>query len=86
MSFDTNHDGVAQRSFLRRGPIWGCIICAFAAPLGMAQAATTAATGTLTAGGLSGGVQNLAVTIPGNAVPGAYSDTLTYTIAAGVGA
>ncbi len=33
----------------------------------------------------SGGVQNLAVTIPGNAVPGAYSDTLTYTIAAGVG-
>jgi hypothetical protein len=34
----------------------------------------------------TGGVQNLAVTIPGNAVPGAYSDTLTYTIAAGVGA
>jgi WxL domain surface cell wall-binding len=34
----------------------------------------------------SGGVENLAVTIPGNAVPGAYSDTLTYTIAAGVGA
>jgi len=34
----------------------------------------------------SGAVQNLAVTIPGNAVPGAYSDTLTYTIAAGVGA
>jgi WxL domain surface cell wall-binding len=33
----------------------------------------------------TGGVQNLAVTIPGNAVPGAYSDTLTYTIAAGVG-
>jgi hypothetical protein len=35
--------------------------------------------------GDTGGVQNLAVTIPGNAVPGAYSDTLTYTIAAGVG-
>jgi hypothetical protein len=34
----------------------------------------------------AGGVQNLSVTIPGNAVPGAYSDTLTYTIAAGVGA
>ncbi len=34
----------------------------------------------------SGAVQNLAVTIPGNAVPGAYSDTMTYTIAAGVGA
>ena|SRR6202162_844627 len=34
----------------------------------------------------TGGVQNLSVTIPGNAVPGAYSDTLTYTIAAGVGA
>ena len=34
----------------------------------------------------SGGVQSLAVTIPGNAVPGVYSDTLTYTIAAGVGA
>ena len=34
----------------------------------------------------TGGVQNLAVTIPGNATPGAYSDTLTYTIAAGVGA
>jgi hypothetical protein len=34
----------------------------------------------------TGGVQNLAVTIPGNAAPGAYSDTLTYTIAAGVGA
>jgi WxL domain surface cell wall-binding len=33
----------------------------------------------------SGGVANLAITIPGNAVPGAYSDTLTYTIAAGVG-
>ena len=33
-----------------------------------------------------GAVQNLAVTIPGNATPGAYSDTLTYTIAAGVGA
>lgn len=33
----------------------------------------------------TGGVQSLAVTIPGNAVPGAYSDTLTYTIAAGVG-
>jgi WxL domain surface cell wall-binding len=31
------------------------------------------------------GVQNLSVTIPGNAVPGSYSDTLTYTIAAGVG-
>ena len=34
----------------------------------------------------TGAVQNLSVTIPGNAVPGAYSDTLTYTIAAGVGA
>ena len=34
----------------------------------------------------TGGVKNLAVTIPGNATPGAYSDTLTYTIAAGVGA
>jgi hypothetical protein len=34
----------------------------------------------------TGGVANLAVTVPGNAVPGAYSDTLTYTIAAGVGA
>src|ERR1700689_5295820 len=34
----------------------------------------------------TGGVQNLSVTIPGNAAPGAYSDTLTYTIAAGVGA
>jgi hypothetical protein len=34
----------------------------------------------------TGGVQNLSVTIPGNAVPGAYTDTLTYTIAAGVGA
>lgn len=34
----------------------------------------------------TGGIQNLAVTIPGNAAPGAYSDTLTYTIAAGVGA
>jgi hypothetical protein len=34
----------------------------------------------------SGLTQNLAVTIPGDAVPGAYSDTLTYTIAAGVGA
>jgi hypothetical protein len=33
----------------------------------------------------TGGVQSLAITIPGNAVPGAYSDTLTYTIAAGVG-
>jgi hypothetical protein len=33
----------------------------------------------------SGGTKNLAVTIPGNAAPGAYSDTLTYTIAAGVG-
>jgi hypothetical protein len=33
----------------------------------------------------SGAVANLSVTIPGNAVPGAYSDTLTYTIAAGVG-
>jgi WxL domain surface cell wall-binding len=33
----------------------------------------------------SGGVANLAITIPGNAAPGAYSDTLTYTIAAGVG-
>jgi hypothetical protein len=32
------------------------------------------------------GVHNLAVTIPGDATPGAYSDTLTYTIAAGVGA
>jgi hypothetical protein len=36
--------------------------------------------------GDTGGVQNLAVTIPGNAVPGSYTDTLTYTIAAGVGA
>jgi hypothetical protein len=36
--------------------------------------------------GDTGGVQNLAVTLPGDAVPGAYSDTLTYTIAAGVGA
>jgi hypothetical protein len=36
--------------------------------------------------GDTGGVRNLAVTIPGDAVPGAYSDTLTYTIAAGVGA
>ena len=34
----------------------------------------------------TGAVQNLSVTIPGNAVPGAHSDTLTYTIAAGVGA
>jgi hypothetical protein len=34
----------------------------------------------------TGGVQSLAVTIPGNAKAGAYSDTLTYTIAAGVGA
>jgi hypothetical protein len=34
----------------------------------------------------TGGVQSLAVTIPGNAQAGAYSDTLTYTIAAGVGA
>jgi len=34
----------------------------------------------------TGGVQNLSVTIPGDAAPGAYSDTLTYTIAAGVGA
>jgi hypothetical protein len=33
----------------------------------------------------TGGVKDLAVTIPGNATPGAYSDTLTYTIAAGVG-
>lgn len=33
----------------------------------------------------TGGTQNLGVTIPGNATPGAYSDTLTYTIAAGVG-
>jgi WxL domain surface cell wall-binding len=33
----------------------------------------------------TGAVKNLAVTIPGNATPGAYSDTLTYTIAAGVG-
>jgi hypothetical protein len=33
----------------------------------------------------AGGVQNLTVTIPGNASPGAYSDLLTYTIAAGVG-
>jgi hypothetical protein len=32
------------------------------------------------------GVTDLAVTIPGDATPGAYSDTLTYTIAAGVGA
>jgi hypothetical protein len=34
----------------------------------------------------TGGIQSLAVTIPGNAQAGAYSDTLTYTIAAGVGA
>jgi hypothetical protein len=34
----------------------------------------------------TGLVKNLAVTIPGNAPAGAYSDTLTYTIAAGVGA
>jgi hypothetical protein len=33
----------------------------------------------------AGGVQSLAVTIPGDAQAGAYSDTLTYTIAAGVG-
>ena len=29
----------------------------------------------------TGGVQNLSVTIPGNAAPGAYSDTLTFTSA-----
>ena len=34
----------------------------------------------------TGGAQSLAVMIPGNAQAGAYSDTLTYTIAAGVGA
>jgi hypothetical protein len=34
----------------------------------------------------TGVIKNLAVTIPGNAAPGAYSDTLTYTIAAGAGA
>jgi hypothetical protein len=33
----------------------------------------------------TGGLQSLSITIPGNALPGAYSDTLTYTIAAGVG-
>jgi hypothetical protein len=33
----------------------------------------------------SGVTQNLEVTIPGNAVTGDYSDTLTYTIAAGAG-
>jgi hypothetical protein len=205
MSFQRDHDGVVQHLSLGRTAVWACVICAFAAAPGMAQAATTAATGTLTAGGLSvtapsitpftatltgvtqtvntqvgawsltdavgdgaaynvtvsagapsiggtsiagslggtwlvltpttatadvsnpapasthpvaiagslavgatavtienaavntgagkwdfaadtGGVQNLAVTIPGNAVHGAYSDTLTYTIAAGVGA
>lgn len=31
----------------------------------------------------TGGVKSLAITIPGNAKAGAYSDTLTYTIAAG---
>jgi hypothetical protein len=31
------------------------------------------------------GAPSLAITIPGNAAAGAYSDTLTYTIAAGVG-
>jgi hypothetical protein len=34
----------------------------------------------------TGAAQSLAVTLPGNAPAGAYSDTLTYTIAAGVGA
>jgi hypothetical protein len=34
----------------------------------------------------TGAVHSLAVTLPGNAKSGAYSDTLTYTIAAGVGA
>jgi hypothetical protein len=33
----------------------------------------------------TGLVKSLAITIPGNAPAGAYSDTLTYTIAAGVG-
>lgn len=49
------------------------------------NAAVNTGTGKWDFAGDTGAIKNLAVTIPGNATPGAYSDTLTYTIAAGVG-
>src|ERR1035437_3160412 len=54
---------------------------ATAASIDSAAAATGAGQWDFAADG--GATKSLAITIPGDAVPGAYVDTLTYTIAAG---